>query len=272
MEVPPERVLSEAAALKLFRASAADVVLIPEVLFVDEPAAVLAMSDVGEGRQVLYSVIDVQFDLLTEQASQLGEAVGLIHGATRGVGSIRPAMEEALVRRIIFDGLLGPGALAIFPEHWPTLRAQMQENKECLVHGDLWSKNLLVRKGAPVALVDFEGVTYGDPAFDLATLICVALLACFGRPENVDDGLTFIHSFLNSWISHCGSEAWGREVATRLSAPVAVFLAARGFGPFAYPMKDAARESMRQLATGLASDPPRCVEALTQRVQASLVA
>ena len=65
------------------------------------------------------------------------------------------------MRKIIFDGLLAPGARAVFPETWDAMSAEMQAHRECLIHGALWSKHLLVRDGTPVAIVDFEGVCLG---------------------------------------------------------------------------------------------------------------
>jgi aminoglycoside phosphotransferase (APT) family kinase protein len=253
--LPRERVFSEAEGLRRFRPLAADTILIPEVLFVDSQEMALGMSDVGEGRQVLFSVLAERFELLGEQAESLGRALGSIHSGTRG-GSLRPAMEEVMIRKIIFDGLLAPGARQVFPELWDSVSAEMQAHKECLIHADLWSKNLLVRQGAPVALVDFEGVCYGDPAFDLGTLIAVALLPALDRTVLVADALDFAARLLRAWKSACGSEAWFDEVLPRAFRATGCFLATRGFGPFAYSMSERGLERIVPLARSLAGTPP----------------
>ena len=121
--------------------------------------------------------------LLTEHAEALGRALGKVHAGTHGKGSPRPAQEEAIIRKVVFDGLLGPGAKQVFPELWDAWTRSAAEHRECLVHGDLWSKNLLVRRGAPIAIIDFEGVTYGDPAFDLGTLSAVVCSRRSRRPH-----------------------------------------------------------------------------------------
>jgi len=259
--LPQRRIFSEAEGLRRFRDLAGGAVVIPEALFVDEQEMALGMSDVGEGRQVLFSVLGERFDLLSEQAEALGQALGAIHGATRGAGSIRPAMEEMMIRKIIFDGLLAPGARTAFPDLWESVSAEMQAHKECLIHSDLWSKNHLVKKGAPVALVDFEGVNYGDPAFDLGTLIAAALIPALEWPALAAEALDFTVRLLREWSWACGSEDWFHQVLPRTFRATGCFLAARGFGPFAYPLRNRGRERIGGLARKLATEAPADVDA-----------
>jgi aminoglycoside phosphotransferase (APT) family kinase protein len=256
VRLPRERVFSEAEGLRRFRALAAGAVVIPEVLFVDEQEMALAMSDVGEGRQVLFSLLPGQFALLAEQAEPLGRALGLVHGGTRGGGTPRPAMEEAIIRKIVFDGLLAPGARQVFPELWDEVSAEMHAHDQCLIHADLWSKNLLVRPGEPVAVVDFEGVCYGDPAFDLGTLLAVALVPALDVPLLVPDALGFSSRLFDAWAANCGSEEWPTEVRPRAFRAAATFLVARGFGPFAYDLTEDGRQRIGALARTLAAEPP----------------
>lgn len=265
--LPRERIFSEAEGLRRFRALAGGAVVIPEVLFVDRGEMALGMSDVGEGRQVLFDRLGERFELLGEQAEALGRALGAVHGGTRGDGPLRPPGERAVVRGVIFEGLMAPGARAVFPELWDEVGGEMQTHDQCLVHADLWSKNLLVRSGTPVAVVDFEGVFYGDPAFDLGTLAAVALLPALERPERLEDALGFVSRLLGTWASHCGDSAWPPEVERRTFRAVATFLAARGFGPFAYTLDDAARHRLAGLARSLAAEPPAAWGAFAERVR-----
>jgi tRNA A-37 threonylcarbamoyl transferase component Bud32 len=264
--MPRERVFSEAEGLRRFRRLAGGLVLIPEVLFVDTQEMALAMTDVGEGREVLFTVLRERFDLLAEQADALGQALGAIHGGTRGTGILRPAQEEAIIRGVIFEGLLAPGARQVFPGMWDAVSAEMQSHKQCLMHADLWSKNLLVRAGQPVALVDFEGVCYGDPAFDLATLMTVAILPALETTALLFEALAFTSRLLSAWASACGDDAWPAEVWPRAFHATACFLAARGFGPFAYSMNDLGRRRIGNLARSLAEEPPITLEAFRSRV------
>ncbi|HVR39805.1 MAG TPA: phosphotransferase, partial [Thermoanaerobaculia bacterium] len=157
-------------------------------------------------------------------------------------------------------------ARAAFPEFCDDALAEMQEHRECLIHADLWSKNLLVAKGKPLAVVDFEGVCLGDPAFDLGTLIAVALLPALDNRALLDNATTFCAQLLGAWTNACGSDRWSAEVLPRTFRATATFLAARGFGPFAYVMSDAARERVRILATSLAANPPATLPDFIDRV------
>jgi aminoglycoside phosphotransferase (APT) family kinase protein len=266
VKLPRERVFSEAEGLRQFRAFGGGDVLIPEVLFVDREEFALAMTDVGEGREVLFNIIDEHFECLAEQAEALGRALGAVHAGTRGKPSPRPPQEELIIRRIVFDGLLAPGAQLVFPEQWENLRAEMEAHRECLIHADLWSKNLLVRRGAPIALVDFEGVCCGDPAFDLGTLTAVALLPALQNPALVDDALSFVEQLVNTWTISCGDYAWAGAVLPRTFRATATFLAARGFGPFPYNVSDAARQRVHALAGTLASGTRDTFDTFQQKV------
>ena len=266
VQLPRERIFSEAEGMRRWRGLAGGAVLIPEVLFVDPQEMALGMSDVGEGREVLFDLLPDGLALFGEQAEALGRALGAIHGGTRHCGVLRPPQEEAIIRKVIFEGLMAPGALQVFPELWGEVGAEMQAGRQCLVHADLWSKNLLVRRGAPVAVVDFEGTFYGDPAFDLGTLITVALIPALHRPESLPNALVFTARLLRAWATACGDEAWPAEVLPRAFRAVATFLAARGFGPFAYSLGDTARERISRLARSLAAAPSDSVEAFERQV------
>jgi Ser/Thr protein kinase RdoA (MazF antagonist) len=261
VKLPRERVFSEAEGLRRYREHAGKELLVPEVLFVDGDEMALAMSDVGAGREILFNVLADDFELLAEQGEAFGRALGRIHSATRGHGSPRPLPEEFIIRKVIFDGLLAPGAKQVFPELWDTVSAEMQGHNECLVHADLWSKNLLVAHGQPVAVVDFEGVFYGDPAFDLGTLMAVALLPALDRPLLMTSALDFIGRLSHSWRESCGDPDWADAVMPRAYRATATFLATRGFGPFAYVMSATARQHVKGIARALASAPPRNFEA-----------
>ena len=272
VELPRERVFSEAEGLRRFRALALGEVIIPEVLFVDEQEMALAMEDVGQGREILFDVLPEQFDLLAEQAEALGRTLGSVHGGTRYASTPRPPREEEIIRGVIFEGLLAPGPRQLFPESWDSLNAEMQSHRECLIHADLWSKNLLVSPGARVAVVDFEGVCVGDPAFDLATLIAVALVAAIERPANIPQSMDFARSLWRAWVSACGSESWPDEVLPRTLRSTACFLAARVCGPFAYSLSQRSRERLGDLARSLVMDPVIDLDAFGDRVTRCLVA
>lgn len=267
--LPRQRAFSEAAGLRLFHQHAHGEVVIPEVLFEDREAFAFGMTDAGAGREVLFRILPDRLDLLVEQAANLGRALAAVHSATRGQGRLRPEAEETIIRKIVFDGLLAPGALQVFPEQWPQVRAEMEQHRECLIHSDLWSKNLLVRHGDPIALVDFEGVAYADPAFDLGTLVAVALVPALERPRLLPDAVAFTFRLLQTWSDRCGDAQWAGAVLPRTFRAAATFLAARGFGPFAYVLHENARERIRKLAASLAENPSASLDDFRGRAEAA---
>jgi aminoglycoside/choline kinase family phosphotransferase len=51
------------------------------------------------------------------------------------------------------------------------LAERLTESKRSLVHRDLQSQNVMIRDGAPF-LIDFQGMRFGSPFYDLAALLC----------------------------------------------------------------------------------------------------
>lgn len=265
--LPRERFLSEAEAIRRFGRLAGGAVVVPELLFVDRGSFALAMSDVGGGRRVLLDLLPGRYALLAEQAEPLGRALAAVHAGSRGMKPLRPAAEAAAIEAVIFDGLLAPGARAVFPERWEEIRGELRSDRRVLVHADLWGKNLLVAPGRRMAVVDFEGAMLGDPAFDLGTLLAVALVPAFERPAVLAQAAGFVHRLLATYVAVAGAGAADEAQATcrRACRAAAVFLAARGFGPFAYPLPDRARERLAELAARLARRPPQSTEALVKQ-------
>lgn len=261
LPLPRERIFFEAAATARFHALSGDSVLIPEVRFVDRQNYLIALSDVGQGRQVLLEIIDRQYPLLVAQAMPLGTALGRIHRASRGMAPFRPDAFEQMLRTVIVDHLLAPGARALFPQHWPAIAEGLRAPGECLIHGDLWGKNLLVGANLPPAIVDFEGASIGDPAFDLGTLLAVALIPALEQPTLIGACLHFTETLISAYREVARQSAedgveWLAPAFERAFLYTGTFLAARGFGPFPYPMADAARERLAGLACSLSMQPP----------------
>jgi aminoglycoside phosphotransferase (APT) family kinase protein len=257
--LPRERIFSEAAAMRLFRSHCGGAVAVPRVLFVDRRRFALVMSDVGRGRRVLLDVLDQRYDLLVEQAAALGRGLAAVHRSTRGSAPLRPPAEDELARQVIFGGLLEPGVAAVAPGLWPDLAAEMQGHERCLLHADLWGKNLLVKARAPIAVVDFEGAFVGDPAFDLGTVLAMARIPTLVEPSWERAGARFARRLVDSYQATWNGSADGAAVAqvvARACRYCGVFLAARGFGPFAYPLSAAARGRVGALARRLLLQPP----------------
>ena len=133
VRLPRERVFSEAEGLRRFHNMAGNEIVIPELLFIDGQEMAMAMTDVGEGREVLLTLLPERFDLLSEQAGVLGRALGTVHCGTRGGGTPRPPQEAVIIRRVIFDVLLPPAARAVLPELWASGRHRGEVHTQCRI-------------------------------------------------------------------------------------------------------------------------------------------
>lgn len=68
----------------------------------------------------------------------------------------------------------------------------------CLVHRDLQSQNVMIRKGEPV-FIDFQGMRFGSPFYDLGSLLC-------------DPYMEFSEKERNDYLSlYYGLSSWGYQ-------------------------------------------------------------
>ena len=262
MSLPRERVFAEAEAIRQFGRHAGGEAMIPDVLFVDEEEFVLGMTDVGAGREVLLSILKKDYSLFAAQAGALGRTLRSVHRGTRGIQEFRPLAQDRLLRAVVFQGLIAPGAKAIFPDLADNVIGEMNVRRECLVHADLWGKNILIGEGVPPAIVDFEGAFIGDPAFDVATLLAVALLPAIEDRRLNGSCIDFSSEFIGQYA---GDESADDAVA-RAFFYTGAMIAARGFGPFAYPMHGEVRERVAQLARSLTERPPASMSEYSARI------
>jgi hypothetical protein len=225
VKLPRERVFSEAAGLRLYREFAGADLVVPEVLFVDGDEMALAMSDVGDGRQILFQVIAEDFQLLAEQGEAIGRALGRIHAATRGRGTPRPPQEEMIIRKVIFDGLLAPGAKQAFPELGMTSMRKWRRTRSAS-STRICGARIFSLHTAPGSRRRFRGSHLWRSAFDLGTLIAVALVPALDRPQLLSAALDFVSRLTASWRETCGDPEWARAVLPRTFRATATFLAA----------------------------------------------
>ncbi|AWT59051.1 MAG: N-acetylmuramate/N-acetylglucosamine kinase [Candidatus Moanabacter tarae] len=75
------------------------------------------------------------------------------------------------------------------------LRLELSAQPRCLVHRDLQSQNVLIWKGMP-ALIDFQGMRYGLPEYDVASLIFDPYVVM--SKEEREDLIRFLESRSNN--------------------------------------------------------------------------
>lgn len=243
-----DRVYREQEVMEFLHPVLPDVV--PEVLFVDRPNYVFAMSHAPLAARVWKSdLLDGVIDLALGEAS--GRILGQMHEATARDGGfaanfadqavfvqlrVDPFYRKVQERRPELAGLISP------------ILNRLLTVKEAMCHGDYTPKNLLAHEGG-FTLVDYETAHFGDPAMDLGLFLAHLLLKAVRRPEQQKQFFELTRAF---WR--------GYEAAVRFQPlPVlqargiehlAVCLLARvdGTSPVDYLTEDSQRDAVRGLA------------------------
>ncbi len=179
-----EKVAAEAELLRrLSTTRLVSVLSIPTVLHVGEPHEVFPHrwsvfgwvdgSDAWSARAELGDELDGLADDLGEAVLATRELAGDLPAPVRGPGE-RGGPMEPLVARLErwLDAPRWRASELIDVARVRHLAAESLDvptsGESCFVHGDLIPGNLLVRSGRLVAIVDWGGAGYGDPAQDLA--------------------------------------------------------------------------------------------------------
>jgi len=169
-----------------------------------------------------------------EHARHAGDILAQIHRHSTGdAGAMRLFDTTPAFFQLRIDAYL----LATGAKH-PDLRslfeaeaARMGAARECLVHGDFTPKNILVSDDRMI-LLDCEVAWYGEPAFDLASLLNHFFLkALFHAPH--DAGMkAMIHGF---WMAYQSAHPYP-EIETRVARLLLMLMLARvdGKSPVEY--------------------------------------
>lgn len=108
-----------------------------------------------------------------EHATQAGNMLGTIHQHSTGDAEAKRLFDTTptFFQLRIEAYLLTTGAKhpAVRPQ-FEAEAARLEQARECLVHGDFTPKNILIG-GERMILLDCEVAWYGEPAFDVASLL-----------------------------------------------------------------------------------------------------
>jgi aminoglycoside phosphotransferase (APT) family kinase protein len=118
--------------------------------------------------------------------ARLGSVLARWHNATVQVSTLSPRFSA----RAPFEALRVDPYYRTVARRLPhTARSvlhyvdEMDARRLCLVHGDFSPKNVLVGPDPALWVIDFEVAHLGDPAFDVAFLLCHLMLKSLHRPE-----------------------------------------------------------------------------------------
>jgi aminoglycoside phosphotransferase (APT) family kinase protein len=127
---------------------------------------------------------------------------------------------------------------------------RLDATRECLVHGDYSPKNMLI-KGNRLVVLDCETAWYGDPAFDIAFLLCHLLLkGLYHGPKQVgacECAAAAVDAYFKAFGMNAERQA---EVEERTAKLTLMLLLARvdGKSPVEY-LTASSRQFIRRFAT-----------------------
>ena len=247
---PRSRVTREAIRAEQFRRACGHLLEIPRVVFLDEERFMVGLESAGDGREVLLDALSADYASCTRDGEVWGTALGTLARVTRARGSVAP--EDLPLSQAIWLRFMASGAARLFPEAIDGLLRPVAERTECLIHTDLWGKNILVGRDCRPAVIDFENAGIGDPAVDVSSLLATLLIPVLGDPSADRDRYgPFVERLAHAYVAAAGDAPWGREVLVRSYHLVSANLALRAAGISPYPMSERARELTVITAQGL---------------------
>ena len=247
---PRSRVAREAVRAEQFRRACGHLLEIPRVVFLDEARFMVGVESAGDGREVLLDALSADYPSWMRDGEVWGTALGTLARETRVRGSVAP--EDLPLSQAIWLRFMASGAARLFAEAVDGLLRPVAERIECLIHTDLWGKNILVGRDRRPAVIDFENAGIGDPAVDVSSLLATLLIPVLGDPSADRDRYgSFVEQFADAYVAAAGDASWSREVLVRSYHLVSANLALRAVGISPYPMSDRAREITVLTAQGL---------------------
>ena len=175
-----------------------------------------------------------------EHARSAGNLLAHIHRHSAGdAEAIRLFDTTSIFSQLRIDAYL----LATGAKHsslrllFETEAARLATTRECLVHGDFTPKNILISPSRMV-LLDCEVAWYGDPAFDLASLLNHFFLKALLHGPRGADLKPMIHEFWSAYQAVRPSP----ELEIRVSRLLLMLMLARVDGKSPVEYLDAARQ------------------------------
>lgn len=200
-EAPIERNRYERQWLQVAREAAPSSV--PQVLAWDDEAGLFAMEHLAFP---VWKNVLRDGDADPAFAAKVGERLAAIHNFTRN----KQTAARFPTDDIFYAIRLEPYLVATAPRH-PDLAEQLvalaqrtARTRECLVHGDVSPKNILVGAEGPTQFpifLDAECAWFGDPAFDLAFCLNHMFLKCIWVPRARDGFLRCYDALSAAYLS-----------------------------------------------------------------------
>lgn len=196
-EIPvrSDRVAFEVNILKLINSIVPDTV--PTVLFFDKANNISISTDVRRGAPLLVNEL-VAGRVHPKSGTDFGHKIGAIHRSTLDISDqeVRGSAQDNKEAIAFHLGMRLAPSQELFPDETAKLVSDGNVATNCLVLGDLASKNIFVDNDV-IRFLDLERAWNGDPAFDSAFLFSHYLLEV--PPAHIGDSIDFIHRFMKAY-------------------------------------------------------------------------
>lgn len=258
---------------------------VPEVLWYDEANHVLAIACVPTD-SVLWKTHLMSGGVSIDAAQQAGVLLAMMHSCTLHNADAQKRYGDPT---FFIQQRTEPYFKTLSDLH-PGMSARIERVIErllrdplCLIHGDFSPKNIfLVPKkddaepaetGKParlplshLTLLDFEVAFYGNPAFDVATLVNHLLLKSFHLGKAWRARMMAVDAFVKSYANAVPPEL-SQRVETDGGMLLGALLLARidGKSPAEYIQDDALREKIRKTGLSILADPDAGLETAIDR-------
>jgi 5-methylthioribose kinase len=239
---------------------------VPEVLFVDRPNYVLAMSHAPEGAQVWKETL-----LKGEVDLSVGERAGYILGRMHEMTARDPRLVEPFHDHTVFVQLRVEPFYRRIQERRPEVAGAVEgiiehllSTREALCHGDYSPKNILTHAQG-FTLVDYETAHFGDPTMDLGFFLSHLLLKAIKLFPLRQQFFNLMRVFWQAYAREVHFRPV-EELEARGIEHLAVCALARidGTSPVDYLPEEAKREAVRRLGRRILNERPRRWEEVLQ--------
>jgi 5-methylthioribose kinase len=256
----PERAMTEAAAMALLHELTPDHT--PAMLDADPARNTIVMTaappDWVPWKSVLMGDLPDPTSGPIATAAALGRILGDWHARTCGDADVAARFDDDEA----FDQLRVSPFHRVVAEAHPSVADairrcidELEQRRDCLVHGDYSPKNVLVGPDGLMVL-DFEVAHVGAAIFDLAFMSCHLALKAMHRPAHAallaDAGSALVDAYRTKV-----PDGFGADPASGLTTHTACLLLARvdGLSPATY-LDGPTADAVRELALSLLSRPP----------------
>lgn len=203
--------------------------VVPDLIIFDPALSAFLMRE-ANGNQTLVEFLskgEIPEILLT----QLPVALACLHQATYKRFPISSIFGNREFRdfklNLQYDGIL-PFVNEAEGDSVMRCKQQYQEKAECVTHGDINSRNILVG-GNSIGVIDFEQSHLGSPAYDVAYILSELMISSYQYSKSKYFG-NILNSFLNNYFT-IFDESKRYEIELEITQHLAIQVIYRFVGP-----------------------------------------